>query len=357
MAVHLRPLEDQTIVLTGASSGIGLVTARMAARRGARLVLAARTEDALRDLAEEIARNGGEAHAVVCDVGNQEDVRRLRDAAIDRFGGFDTWVNDAGIGMFGRILDIPVDDMKRLFDTNVWGVVHGSIAAAEYFRDRAQHRGERGFGGAIINVGSVVSYQAIPLQGPYVASKHAVLGFTDSLRQELEHDGIDVSLTCVMPNAIDTPYPHHAPNYMGVEATLPPPVYAPETVARVILRAATHPTRNITVGGAFKTQTALNKVVPGLIDAFMRTFVWDQQRREDEPIGRRELRGLEAPSGRTEFGALHERGDMDRWTMPFSAYTEARMHPLAATAVLAGIGLLVGAAVREFGSEAEHAPR
>lgn len=332
MSHKLRPLEDQVIVLTGASSGIGLTTARLAAQRGARLVLAARGEAALRELVDEIQSRGGEAIAVVCDVGNFDDVKRLRDAAIERFGGFDTWINDAGLGMFGKILDVPVEDMKKLFDTNVWGVVHGSIVAAEHFKGREDRR----FHGSIINLGSIVSYQAIPLQGPYVASKHAVKGFTDSLRMELEHDGLPVNVALIMPAAINTPYAEHAPNYMDVKPTLPPPVYSPETVARALLHAATHRTRDLTVGGAMKPATSLGNVLPRVVDGLMKGLMFSAQR-TDEPAGR-SRNGLTAPSGE-----LHERSDEERLTMPFSAYTEAKMHPLAATIALAGVGVLLGA--------------
>ncbi len=344
MGHRLKPIEDQVIVITGASSGIGLVTARMAARRGARLVLAARSEAALRDLAEEINSAGGEALAVTCDVTHQQEIHRVTEAAIDRFGGFDTWVNDAGVGMFGKILDVPVDDMRRLFETNLWGLVRGSIEAANHFRQRQDQR----FDGAIINVGSVLSYQAIPLQGPYVASKHAVKGFTDSLRIELEHDGLPVSVTCIMPNAIDTPYGEHAPNYMDVEPTLPPPLYAPETVARAILHAAANPTRELTVGGAFKPVTALRNIFPGFVDSLMGTVLSKAQRREDQPVGRPQQKALTRPSGATEEGAFRENSEEDRFSLPFSAYTEAKMHPWTTIAVVAGAGLLIGAAMKNL---------
>jgi short-subunit dehydrogenase len=338
MALHLKSLEDQVLVLTGASSGIGLVTARMAAQRGARLVLAARSEDALRELAEEINAAGGEAIAVVTDVSNADDVSRLRDAAVERFGRIDSWINDAGVGLYGKLLDVPVEDIKKMFETNVFGVIHGSQAAGRYFRDRGAD--ERGRAGAIINVGSVLSYQAIPLQGAYVASKHAVKGFTDSLRQEFQADDVAASVTLIMPNAIDTPYAKHAPNHMGVEATVPPPAYAPETVARAILHACQTPTRDLTVGGAFKPMTALNNVLPGVVDWFMSNLMIDPQQK-DESIAGREPRALATASGQTPQGALEERSGEGRFAMPISGYTQARMHPVASAALLAGAGLVL----------------
>jgi NADP-dependent 3-hydroxy acid dehydrogenase YdfG len=126
MAPRLKRLKEQVMVITGASSGIGLATARMAARRCARLVLAARNENALRKLTDEVRAASGEAAYVVADVGNEEDVRKVAQAAVERFGGFDTWVNNAGGSIYGRLLDIAAADHRRLLDTNFWGVVYGS---------------------------------------------------------------------------------------------------------------------------------------------------------------------------------------------------------------------------------------
>ncbi len=326
------------MVITGASSGIGLVTARMAAKRGVRLVLAARSEDALRTLSEEINQAGGDSIAVTCDVANESDLERVRDMAVERFGGFDTWVNNAGSGMYGKILDVPTDDARTLFETNVFGVFHGSRIAGRYFRERGRADGR--FDGTIINLGSVLSYQAIPLQGVYVATKHAVKGLTDSLRQECMADGLPVSVTCIMPNAIDTPYADHAANYTGKEVTLPPPVFAPETVARAILHAAGTPTRDLTIGGAFKPVTALNKVLPGIVDWFMANLMVDAQTK-DAPVGSREPNALVEAGGRTHAGAMQENASAGYTSIPFSGYTQARMHPIAATALLAGGGLLL----------------
>src|SRR5581483_7814780 len=124
MNVQLKKLADQVVVITGASSGIGLVTARQAARRGARLVLAARSDEELRRLAGEINARGGQAVPVTADVGREEDVRRIADAAVERFGGFDTWVNNAGVSIYGKLLEISIEDQRRLFETNFWGVVY-----------------------------------------------------------------------------------------------------------------------------------------------------------------------------------------------------------------------------------------
>ena len=346
MSLNLKPLEDQTIVITGASSGIGLVTARAAAQRGAKTVLVARSEAALRNLADELNGAGHEALAVEADVSDKDYAERVVTAAKNRFGGFDTWVNNAGVGMYGRILDVPVDDMKALFETNFWGLVRGSLAAVRHFKERPDKR----YAGALINLGSVLSYQAIPLQGPYLASKHAVKGFSDAFRMELEKDGVPVSLTVIMPNAINTQYAQNAPRYTEQEPTTPPPVYAPETVARAILHAATTQTRDLTVGGAFKPVTALENVLPRVVDGLMKTFMFAGQQK-DEPARPGDLAALH--QGGSRSGELVERGEPDRVTLPFSPYTQARMHPLATTAVLAGVGLLAVAAVNRLGDRDE----
>ncbi|UOQ81688.1 SDR family NAD(P)-dependent oxidoreductase [Hymenobacter sp. 5414T-23] len=180
MKVKLKKLKNQTIVITGASSGIGLVTARMAAKKGAKLVLASRSEDALRQLTKEITQSGGQAVYVVADVSRQEDVQAIAKKAQQQFGGFDTWINNAGVSIYGKIEDIPIEDMRKLFDTNLWGLIYGSLEAAKHLKSK---------GGAIINLGSILSDVTAILQTIYSASKHAVKGFTDGLRMELEMDG------------------------------------------------------------------------------------------------------------------------------------------------------------------------
>jgi NAD(P)-dependent dehydrogenase (short-subunit alcohol dehydrogenase family) len=204
MAVSLKPLNNQTLVITGASSGIGLSTAQKAAAAGAKVVLASRNEQALAGIVREIEAKGGQAIYVVADVSKREDVQRIADTAIEKFGGFDTWVNDVGVSIWGRIEQVSDEDHRQLFETNFWGLVYGSTIAAAHLKKR---------GGALINLGSVASDQAIPLQGMYCASKHAIKGFTDALRMELEEEGAPISVTLIKPAAIDTPFPQHAKNY------------------------------------------------------------------------------------------------------------------------------------------------
>lgn len=324
-----KPLDQQVIVITGASSGIGLATARMAAQEGARVVMGARNAEALAAIQEDIEREGGQATHAVCDVGRREDVRALADTAIERFGGFDTWVNDAGISIFGRLEEVSDEDSERLFRTNFWGTVHGSLVAVPYLK---RH------GGALINVGSIASDMAIPLQAMYSASKHAIRGFTDGLRAELEMEGAPVSVTLIKPGSIDTPLPHHARNYMDREPQLPPPVYHPDEVARAILHAAVHPHREIYVGGGGRVLTGFKKMAPQAFDRL--GAVMSRAQRSAEPP-------------RDPQGALHQpgpdghvRGSYPGYVRRTSTYTRAQLHPLTTSAVVAGVGLAAAALMR-----------
>ncbi|MBC6607483.1 SDR family oxidoreductase [Hymenobacter sp. BT188] len=329
MKTKLKKLSDQVIVITGASSGIGLVTARMAAKKGARLVLAARSEEALQQLTKEIEAAGGQAIYVVADVSNQDEVRRIAQAAHDRFGGFDTWVNNSGVSIYGKIEEVPIEDMRKLFETNVWGLIYGSLEAVKHLKQK---------GGAIINIGSILSETTAILQTIYSASKHAVKGFTDGLRMELEMDESPVVVTLIKPAAIDTPYPLHAKNYMDREAQHAPPAYAPETVARAILHCAETPEREITVGGGGRAITALNNWVPSLLDKFMEN-VFAKQEKADYPPHARDYNGLDRP-----IGSLEERGNYPGYTRESSFYTAATTHPLAAAALI-GAGVAITAAL------------
>lgn len=254
----LKPLDQQVIVITGASSGIGLATAQAAAREGAKLVLAARSGQTLDDVVQQLNAEGCEAVSVVADVSDRRQVERIAETALQRFGRIDTWVNDAAVSIYGRLDEVRDEDSRRLFDVNFWGVVYGSLVALPYLKQE---------GGALINVGSEVSDAVVPLQGMYSSSKHAVKGFTDALRVEIEEiDKAPVSITLIQPTAVDTPFPQHAKNYLEVEPKLPTPMIDPEDVAEAILKAATKPERDVKVGTTSKLNTTVAKIAPGLGD-------------------------------------------------------------------------------------------
>ncbi|HEV7735245.1 MAG TPA: SDR family oxidoreductase [Candidatus Binatia bacterium] len=323
MKLALKPISEQTIVITGATSGIGLATARAAVARGARVALLGRNGVALQELAAQL---GGSARAVAVqgDVADVEALERLARVTIERFGGFDTWVNNAGVSIYGRLLDVEPGDHRRLFDTNFWGVVDGSRVAATYLRRS---------GGAIINIGSTLSDRAIPLQGMYCASKHAVKGFTDALRMELEEEGAPVSVTLVKPAAIATPYPQHAKNYLAKEPANPPPHYAPEVVARTILHCAEHPVRDVFAGGGGKVFSVLGHYAPRLTDKLMQHTLFAMQQAE-RPAAPREHDGLREASSE-----LRERDESTGHVAESSVYTVASLHPVLLAACIAGVGL------------------
>jgi short-subunit dehydrogenase len=328
MTIKLKKLDEQVIVLTGATSGIGLATARMAAEQGAKLVLAAREADALDTLAHEMRQRGAEVATVAADVGDPADVARIGRTAVERFGRVDTWINNAGISVYGTNEQVSLEDMQRVMQTNFWGTVHGSLEAVRLLKAHG--------GGAIINIGSEVSDRSLPLQGTYAASKHAVKGFTESLRMELDKDKAPISLTLVKPSAIDTPFPVHAKNYMEHEPTLPSPLYAPELAARVILHAAEVPERDLFVGGHAKFTSVAGKLMPRAIDRFMRATMFKQQQSET-PSSPSRRDALHSPDPGQE---LHQNAHLKPHVVERNLYTSFAMRSTPAKTVLLGGALL-----------------
>lgn len=342
MRTILKPLASQVIVITGATSGIGLTTVRMAAGRGARLVLAARDAQALDALVAEIAAAGGQALAVPIDVGIKEQVVALGNAAVHRFGRIDTWINNAGISIYGRHEDVPLEDQERLFQTNFWGVVHGSLTALALMKKT---------GGAIINLGSELSDRAVPLQGMYSASKHAVKGFTDSLRMEIDKEGVPVAVTLIRPAGIDTMFTNHARNYLENEPELPAPLYAPELVAKSILFAAENIKRDIFVGGASRMMSLGANQAPGLLDKFMDLVMFRQQQKNLQPTSPGRKDSLYASNGRELQQRLGGHDSKVHESSPYT-YLAPRGKPLAVSLLLGGAVLTALAIGRRNGAEA-----
>ncbi len=323
--MRLKPLSEQRIVITGASSGIGLATARRAAQAGAKVVLAARNALALDEATVAIRNKGGEAVPIDIDISEEGAAEQIAKRAIDAFGGFDTWVNDAAVTIFAPFEKLSMAEHRRVFDVGYFGMVQGSMTALAHLK---------GEGGAIINVGSILSHRAVPLQGPYSAMKAALLGFTDALRMEIEMAGHPVSLTLVKPSAMDTPYVEHARNKLGKPATAPPPpsvLYDPELSAKAICFAAEHPRRSLTVGGAGLMMTALAPLQPRLSDPFLEEWLDEDGQTGDTPPAPGTYDNLfeHRVDGRAE-------SNQHRSVRRQSLYLEAQMHPLATAAVVAG---------------------
>lgn len=333
MSHDRMPLAEQVLVITGASSGIGLATARLAALAGAKVVLAARNERDLAAAVRAIQAAGGHALAVTADVADPEQVEGIAVEAMREFGRIDTWVNNAGVSLYGKLLDTTLDDMHRQVEVNFWGSVYGSLAAVHRMRKR---------GGTLINVASVLADRAIPLQGIYCASKHALKAFTDSLRMELEADRLPIKVCLVKPASMATPLFDKARTTLAEEPQPIPPVYAPEVAARTILSCAQRPLREVIAGGAGLLLRVGQVVSPRLTDRYLErnAFETQQSGRAVRP-GRRD--NLHEP-------VAHDGGERGKsWrgqVLKRSLYTAGRLHPRRAAWAAAGLGLATLLGVR-----------
>jgi NAD(P)-dependent dehydrogenase (short-subunit alcohol dehydrogenase family) len=246
-------IKNPVVVITGASSGIGRAAALRFAKRGARLVLAARSASSLDDVAAQCTALGASAVAVPTDVSDEGQVQRLMRKADDTFGRIDVCVSCASVHSYGRFEDTPPEVFRQVLETNLFGQVYASRAVLPYFRQRGS--------GVLILVGSVYSKVTTPLASPYATSKFALRGFGESLREELHGSGI--SLCMVLPATVDTPVYQHAANYTGKRTHPLPPASAPERVARAIVRLADRPRKAVVIGQLQRTMIPVHSLLPG----------------------------------------------------------------------------------------------
>jgi NAD(P)-dependent dehydrogenase (short-subunit alcohol dehydrogenase family) len=339
-----RPLSEQVVVITGASSGIGRATAEMLARHGASVVLAARNEAALQEVAAEVERQGGQALAVPTDVSDPEQVHRLADQAADRFGRIDTWVNGAAVGLYGVVEQLSPEEIRRVVEVALLGTMYGARAALPHLRHS---------GGTLINISSVAGKRAIPLQGPYSAAEHGIVGFSDALRVELEHDQAGVAVTTILPYGIDTPFFNHARSKLGVMPRPTPPVYEPDAVAEAVLWAAEHPTREIVVGAAAEGLIMAQMLSPSLVDRLQTIGgLGFKLQMTNRPASGNDI--LFAPSQE----AYRVRGDFGGETFLGNGFTRNfEFHPARQRLALAVLFVALAAAIRWGGRGASAVPQ
>jgi NAD(P)-dependent dehydrogenase (short-subunit alcohol dehydrogenase family) len=326
--MELRPVEEQVVVLMGASSGIGREAAFQFAELGAQVVVSARDEEGLRSLVEEIGSMGGEAAYITADVSDPNQVRRVAEFAAETFGGIDTWVHLAAVSLWATFEQTTPEEFRRIVEVNLLGQVHGAQAALPYLRQEGR--------GALIHVTSVEAVRTLPYQAAYGASKHGVAGFIEALRLELQEEGLPVSVTNIMPGTINTNLFNKARSKLGVMPKGLPPVYAPELVAEAIVHAAEHPTKDLYIGDAGWFMGTLQRLAPRLLDAYLLSSAFEGQR-----TNRR--KGFGEPDNLYEplEGYDYVKGDFGRQTLPISIYDTLQTRPKLRRVAL---GLLAGAA-------------
>lgn len=255
----LRPLREQVVVITGASSGIGRCTALYLAARGARVVLTARSAVALHDVAREIRDAGGQALVVPGDVRRETDMAAVADAAVDRFGRIDTWVNNAGVYFYGAVVDFSLDDFRAALETDLIGVINGTRQALRHMLPARS--------GVIIQISSILARRGAPYTAPYSAAKAGIDGFCDALRAELWGSGVRVA-TLYVPN-VDTPIFQHARSRFKRKPAAVPPVHDPIVVARKIARLAVAPRPAAYIGAFRYAYLGLGRLFPRATDWFL----------------------------------------------------------------------------------------
>jgi NAD(P)-dependent dehydrogenase (short-subunit alcohol dehydrogenase family) len=271
--VHKKPLSEQVVVVTGASSGLGRAIARGAGERGAKVVVTARNEHALENCVAEIGRAGSEALAVPADCAEREQVERVVASAVERFGRIDTYVANAIVTVYSEAARLEPEELRRVMDVNFFGVVYGFWAALPHLRAS---------GGTFLHVSSALAYRGIPLQAAYCASKAGLRAFLESARVEEQKTGTGVAVSLVLPGAINTPQFDRDRQKIGYQPQPVPPIYQPEPFAEATLRCAERPVRELPVGWGAQKLLWGQKLAPRAGDWVLRRTGWKSQH-TDEP--------------------------------------------------------------------------
>jgi NAD(P)-dependent dehydrogenase (short-subunit alcohol dehydrogenase family) len=328
MKIKLKPIGVQVVVVFGASSGIGRIAALEFARKGAKLVVAARSEEGLKSLVEEIREMGGEAFYAVADTADFQQVKAVADKAVELFGRIDTWVHSAATLIFARFEQTEPEEFQRLIEVNLLGQIYGAKAALPYLKKN---------GGALIHLSSVESYRTVPFQSAYGASKHGINGFLKALRVELEHDEIPVSVTQILPHAINTPIYDKGRNKMPFKARPIPPIYHPQIVADAILYAAENPIAELIAGGAGAATVMTERISPAFSEWFTKKVGFVAQNSGEENSGIYEGNLFEPVSGMDTIEGRFSDEQIER-----DPYTYVKTHPNVKTGLLAAGGIIGG---------------
>jgi NAD(P)-dependent dehydrogenase (short-subunit alcohol dehydrogenase family) len=331
--MKLKPVDEQVVALMGASSGIGREAALRFARRGARVVVSARSQEGLDSLVEEIMSAGSEATAVAADSAEFDQVKAVAERAAEEYGRLDTWVHLAAISVFGRFDETTPEEFKRVVEVDLLGQAYGAMAALPHLKREGR--------GALVHITSVVARRAVPLQSAYCAAKHGADGLLESLRVELRREGWSIGVTNVMPAAINTPFFDNARTKLGVKPKGFPPMYSPGVVADAILYAAEKAPRDIVAGGAAKNMILGQRLSPRLMDAIMVRGGFESQM-TDEP----KLEGApDALFGPVE-GEDRAEAEFGGQTLSRSLITWLDTHPVAKGGLVASAALGIAAALR-----------
>ena len=327
-----RRSRRRVAVVTGASAGVGRATVRALARRGWDLGLIARGDDGLKAAVDEAVALGVRAIALPTDVADHQAVESAADEVARELGPFEAWVNDAMTSVFGRFMDVPIDDFHRVVEVSFLGYVHGTRAALRHMLPRDR--------GVVVQVGSALAYQGIPLQTAYCSSKHAIQGFDDSIRAELRHEGSSVRVCEVHLPAVNTPQFRWVKSFLPNEAQPVPPIYQPEVPAEAVAWVVEHPRRELWVGMPTVATVVANRIAPALLDRYLGWTGYRSQQM-DQPLDRDRPDNLYQPVA-GDHGA---RGVFDERAKPRSLQvwlTKHRRAVAVATGALAtGIAVTV----------------
>lgn len=293
--------EPRVVVVTGSSAGLGRAIAGAFAERGAAVGLLARGRERLAEAEREIRDGGGQALAVPTDVADAQAVAEAADRIEGELGAVDVWVNNAMVSVFSPVKEMRAEEYRRVTEVTYLGYVHGTLAALEHMLPRDR--------GTIVQVSSALAFRAVPLQSAYCAAKHAIKGFTESLRAELLHDDSGVRVTMVHMPALNTPQFEWVKSRLPYRAQPVPPIFQPEVGARAVVYAALHPERrDLTVGWPSVKAIWGNRVAPGLLDRYLaRSGYGSQQTDEPEPLTRADNLWEPAPGNHGAHGRFDAR--------------------------------------------------